>query len=247
MAPEDESTDVWRETQDALMKIIPFYAKGNRVISLGRDAGYRREGIVAAVKTGDVVMDLGCGPGTMSAILLDSVGDVGNLVLTDPLMPMLKAAKIRVPRSPSRFVNGLFESLPFRNEIFDVVMCGFSLRDAQNYRAAVEEIGRVLKRDGGRLLIVDLGKPDNRLLRWLIGLYFRFIAGFLAFLFLGRKGLLFSRIYPTYRKYPRVSQIHEILQERFTDVAIDTKMLGGAMIAIAKNPKPVQGLSGGHN
>ncbi len=236
MASEEGLAEVWQETQDALIETIPFYERGNWVISFGRDVKYRREGIVKAVKTGDVVLDLGCGPGTMSEVLLDSVKGVRNLVLTDPLRPMLQAAKTGMQGNPSRFVNGLFERLPFRNGVFDVVMCGFSFRDAQNYRVAVEEIGRVLKKDGGRFLIVDIGKPDNRILKWLIGLYFRFIAGFLAALFLGRKGFVFSKIYPTYRKYPSISRIRDILQEQFKDATIETKMMGGAIIAVAKNP-----------
>jgi demethylmenaquinone methyltransferase/2-methoxy-6-polyprenyl-1,4-benzoquinol methylase len=131
-------------------------------------------------------------------------------------------------------VSGIFERLPFQEETFDVVMCGFSFRDAQNYYAAVREISRVLKHDGGRFLIVDLGKPNGRLQRWLVGLYLRFIAGFLAFLILGRQGLVFSRIYPTYRKYPRINQLRSILNEEFEHVTIDTKMMGGAIISLAE-------------
>ncbi len=230
--------EVWGATQDVFEEIIPVYERGNRIISFGLDLRYRREGIVGVVRREDLVLDLGCGPGTMSRVLLNSVGEVKGLVLADASQAMLEAAKPRVPTGLSTFVNGVFENLPFRGGVFDVVMCGFSFRDARSYVAAVEEVRRVLKRGRGRFLIVDLGKPDNRILRWLVGLYFRFIAGFLASLFLGRRGFIFSKIYPTYRKYLRISQIRRILEERFEHVHIETKLLGGALIAVAEKPRP---------
>jgi len=239
MKPEEGLGEVWQETEDALIKTIPVYDQGNRVISFGRDRRFRREGIAKTVKRGDRVLDLGCGPGTMSRILLDTVDDVSELVLMDPLRQMLSAAKSTFSGDSAQMTSGIFEHLPFRDDTFDVVMCGFSFRDAQNYREAIEEIGRILKRGEGRLLIVDLGKPDSRLRRWLVGTYFRFIAGFLTFLILGRKGLVFSSIYPTYRKYPKVSRTRSLLEAQFVEVTIETRMLGGAMIAIARQPNKV--------
>lgn len=234
MKPDEGLGEVWQETEDALIETIPVYDRGNRVISFGRDIGYRREGIVKAVRKGDKVLDLGCGPGTMSQILLNTVDEVSDLVLADPLKPMLNAANSNIQNDAVSMVSGIFETLPFRDEAFDVVMCGFSFRDAQNYRGAIAEIARVLKRDGGRFLIVDLGKPDDWLQRWFVGLYFRFGVGFLTFLVLGRRGLVFSRIYPTYQKYPRTSRIRSLLEERFEHITIETRMMGGAVIALAE-------------
>lgn len=236
MKPEEGLGEVWQETEDALIKTIPVYDQGNGVISFGRDRRFRREGIAKTVKQGDKVLDLGCGPGTMSRILLDTVDGVSELVLMDPLRQMLSAARSQFSGDSAQMTSGIFEHLPFRDDTFDVVMCGFSFRDAQNYREAIAEIRRILKRGEGRLLIVDIGKPDSRLQRWLVGIYFRFIAGFLTFLILGRKGLVFSSIYPTYQKYPKVSRTRSLLEAQFGEVTIETRMLGGAMIAIARQP-----------
>lgn len=228
--------EVWEETQSALLETIPLYDRGNRLISFGRDTQYRREGILRTVRSGDAVLDLGCGPGTMSRITLGSNKEAGELVLADPLKPMLEAARANVSGNPVSRVSGLFEHLPFRDGVFDVVMCGFSFRDARSYRSAVGDIARVLKKNG-RFLIVDLGKPDGRLHRWVIGLYFRFAAGLLTFLVLGRRGLVFSKIYPTYLKYPTVSRIRELLEERFEAVTVEARMMGGVIIALAEKPK----------
>ncbi len=236
METKEGLAEVWSANQEVLIRTLPIYQKGNRIISLGRDMEYRRKGIVAAVEPGDTVLDMGCGPGTMSSVLLDSIKNVGYLVLADHLMPMLKTARSEIQDVSSRFVSGLFENLPFREGIFDIVMCGFSLRDAQNFRDAVKEIHRVLKNDG-RLIIVDIAKPNNRIHSWFIGLYFRFIAGFLAFLFMGKKGFIFSKIYPTYRKHLRIDSFKSLLNERFEDVQIESRMLGAVMIVVARHPR----------
>ena len=54
----------------------------------------------------------------------------------------------------------VFEYMPFREGIFDAVLCGYSLRDSIHLQQAIKEMHRVLK-VRGRLIIIDLGKPDN--------------------------------------------------------------------------------------
>jgi len=51
--------------------------------------------------------------------------------------------------------NGRFEKIEYPDEFFDVVMCGFSLRDAYDLELSLKEINRVLKNDG-KFLIIDL-------------------------------------------------------------------------------------------
>jgi len=235
MPSEGGLGELWSEIQRVLLEVRPFYEEGNRAISFGRDIRYRHEGIVKAVRSGDLVLDAGCGPGTMSKIILESVKGVGGVVLMDPLLSMLQTAIKKVDGQSA--AAGIFEKLPFRGGSFDVVVCGFSLRDALSFESAVGEITRVLKPDGGRLLMVDLGKPDNLILRWLIGLYWRFFAGMLAALRLGRRGFAFSRIYGTYIRYLRTSCIRRILEARFESVSIETRLLGGVLIVVAEKPR----------
>ena len=236
MTPNVGLEEVWISTQETLAQIIPFYEKGNRIISFGFDSRLRRDGIVKTVKSGDAVLDIGCGPGTMSQSLSRYIGDVELMVLGDPLIPMLEAAK-RSALNVNLHINCVFEYLPFKEEAFDVVMCGFSFRDARNYKEALGEFQRVLK-NNGRLLIVDIGKSDNFLIRWFVGLYFRFIAGALIWIFLGvKKRSLYSKIYYTYRKYLTFNQLENLLKAQFKEVKIQQKMLGAAMIAVAKKQK----------
>lgn len=226
----------WKPIQSTLLNSIPFYSRGNHMISLGQDTKYRLEGITSAIKDGDCIIDLGCGPGTMSQILINTKRRIKTLFLVDPLIPMLQDARLRINNYYPMLVNGIFENLPFRNGTFDSVMCGFSFRDARNYRLAVHEMSRILKSTKGRLLLVEIGKPDQRILKWLIAFYFRFLAGILASLVLGRKGFIFSKIFETYQKYPSIKEIRNILETNFKKVSIEKKMFGACIIVVAENP-----------
>ena len=119
--------------------------------------------------------------------------------------------------------------MPFREEIFDAVMCGYSLRDAIQLKQAISEMHRVLK-VGGRLIIVDLGKPDGALQRALVSAYLKYFLGIFAFLVAGRAGLPFRTLYGTFLRWPRNSELEGMLKERFSKVDFEKDMMGGAVI-----------------
>ena len=76
---------------------------------------------------------------------------------------------------------GVFEHIPFQNDEFDLVLSGYSLRDAISLKTAISEVHRVLKKDG-RWVIVDLGKPDEPILRFGVTFYLRMILPIIAFI-----------------------------------------------------------------
>lgn len=220
--------ETWQEVAEVLSKIVPVYDKMNRLMSLGQDMKWRREGLLMALRPGDMVLDAGCGPGVMSELALQLIRDL-RITLLDPLDVMLDAAKSRV-RSPfCIFTKGYFEDLAFPDGAFNVVMCGFSLRDAKNLDRALSEIQRVLKPEG-KLLLVDLGKPDNPVMRWLTGGYWRILVPLMAVARLGRTGLLYSALYKTYKRHPTNRQLLAKLNVYFRDAKMISRMAGGAVI-----------------
>ena len=105
-----------------LSQIADVYDKVNRVISLWQDTAYRQLGIRNGISNGNIILDAGCGPGVMSELVLSRFPE-NSIVLFDPIMIMLRAAKIRVSKN-SAFVSGIFEKLPFSDNSFDAVRCG---------------------------------------------------------------------------------------------------------------------------
>lgn len=224
----------WSKIVTVLEKLIPVYDRGNHFISFGRDVAYRKESINGHIFPSDLVLDAGCGPGNMSEIALDFANGIRGLIFLDASKSMLTVAKNRLMSVKPSAVVGLFESLPFRNGTFDVVMLGFSIRDAKNTGRAVSEFHRVLKSNGGRLIIVDLGKPDNILARCIIGGYWKFFVLLLAYLAISRLGLLYSALHITYWRLLRNSEFRSLLQSYFSKVNFKTKMAGMVVIIYAE-------------
>jgi demethylmenaquinone methyltransferase/2-methoxy-6-polyprenyl-1,4-benzoquinol methylase len=169
----------------------------------------------------------------MSRIALNETNGTSKIVMYDPIPEMLAAAKhLFLPASELTMSSGVFEYMPFRSNIFDAVLCGYSLRDAIQLRPAISEISRVLKL-GGRLIIVDLGKPDNPLIEACVSFYLRHILKILAFAVAGKVGLKFQALYGTYCRWPKNSDLNNLLKEYFSKVDFDTELLGGAVIVAA--------------
>jgi len=221
----------WGEVMDVLREIIPIYDKVNSIISLGKDVEHRNRGISQRVFPGNKILDAGSGFGNMSKTALRLTEGKISITLYDPLVPMLKNTSKFFEKSPD-MANGVFEHIPFRNEEFDAVLCGYSLRDAINLRIAISEIHRVLKKEG-RFVIVDLGKPDEVIFRAGVSFYLKCILPILALIAGGRLGLKFGTLYGTYKRWPQNKKLEKLLLEKFSKVEFEKDLMGGAIMVAA--------------
>ncbi len=221
----------WGEVMEVLREIIPIYDKVNSIISLGKDKEHRIRGITNRVLPGNNILDAGSGFGNMSKTAIKLTDGKISITLYDPLVPMLKNTGAFFEESPD-MANGVFEHIPFKDEEFDAVLCGYSLRDAINLRIAISEIHRVLKKDG-RFVIVDLGKPDEVFFRAGVSFYLRCILPILAFAAGGRLGLKFGTLYGTYKRWPKNKKLEELILEKFSRVEFEKDLMGGAIMVAA--------------
>ncbi|MGA7900484.1 MAG: class I SAM-dependent methyltransferase [Nitrososphaeraceae archaeon] len=222
----------WKEVILVLRYVIPVYDKVNSAISLGKDVKYRRLGIEGRILPKSIVLDAGSGYGNMSRMAHEEANGELTLIMYDPIIDMLRRAKEMFDNNFSAALSsGIFEYMPFQNEAFDVILCGYSLRDAIHLKQAISEMHRIL-RDGGLLVIVDLGKPDSFLKRMGVSFYLKYLLRILAYAAAGRIGLKFRTLYGTYLKWPRNSEL-KILLQRFSKVEFDTRLMGGAIIVAA--------------
>lgn len=115
------------------------------------------------VKSGDRVLDIGCGPGFFARMLAQAVGAEGSVVGIDAAPEMIEYAGRKARRLANcRFQPGTAESLAFADASFDVVVSSLMMHhlpDEIRLKAA-HEMRRVL-RPGGTLLLADFTIPQR--------------------------------------------------------------------------------------
>jgi len=114
---------------------------------------------VAAVRTGERVLDIAGGTGDLASAFRKSVGPTGEVWLTDINNAMLTRGRDRLldegRLGPVAQCDA--EKLPFPDNHFDIVTVAFGLRNMTHKDAALAEMRRVL-RPGGRLLVLEFSK-----------------------------------------------------------------------------------------
>jgi SAM-dependent methyltransferase len=109
-----------------------------------------------AVRPGERVLDVGCGPGFYARELLDEVGERGSIVAVDASPDMLALARARCEgRDNVTFREGKATALPVDDAEFDAALCVQVMEYVADAPAALAEMHRAL-RPGGRVLIWDI-------------------------------------------------------------------------------------------
>lgn len=174
MSAEAEPLDKRRTAiQEMFSAVAPRYDLLNRLLSAGRDVGWRRTAAAALeLAPGSRALDLCCGTGDQALALLRHTGKV---LAIDFSMAMLGLArrKFRRPSATGAFgVAGDALRLPLPAARFAGVTVSFGLRNVEDLQAALEEISRVLE-PGGRVAVLEFAIPRSVLLRSVYLLYFQ--------------------------------------------------------------------------
>ena len=179
-----EKTD-WRLMRQMFGAIAPRYDFVTHAFSYGMDRRWKEFAVEgAALSNGARVLDLACGTGDFSQLVLQSL-PASTVVAVDLTQQMLKTAR---RRSCTHVVCADAMALPFPDGLFDCVFVGYGLRNFPNLSLALGEIHRVT-RQGGRMVSLDFFLPVNPLWRKLYLGYLYAQGAFWGFLLHGRPRL----------------------------------------------------------
>jgi demethylmenaquinone methyltransferase/2-methoxy-6-polyprenyl-1,4-benzoquinol methylase len=183
---------------------------------------------LASVRTGDKALDLCCGTGDISFALAQKGADAIGLDFSERMLGVAEArkAKVRNGKGP-QFLQGDAQQIPFPENCFDIVTIGYGLRNLESWEDGLREMWRVTK-PGGRVLVLDFGKPDNPIWR---GIYFGYLKLFVPLLggiFCGDRNA-YAYILESLKEYPAQRGVEAKMRALgFAKVKI-ISLLGGAM------------------
>lgn len=118
-----------------------------------------------SIPAGGIALDVGCGPGSVTASLARAVGPDGLTLGVDISAPMLARA-VRAESGPQiAFLRADAQRLPLRDATVDAVVCIAVLQLVPDPVAALAEMARVLKPGGRLAAVVPIAGRAARLLR----------------------------------------------------------------------------------
>jgi demethylmenaquinone methyltransferase/2-methoxy-6-polyprenyl-1,4-benzoquinol methylase len=231
---------------DLFGAIAARYDLINDVQSLGLHRWWKRRLVtLSGARPGVSALDLCCGTGDITMALEEKGAVVTGLDFSAPMLAVAatkflgfrsrRGTHFRAPNlprdappaAPARLVRGDAQTLPFADGQFDIVTVGYGLRNLASYERGLEEMCRVAK-PGGRLLVLDFGKPPNAAWRWLYFSYLRFLVPLLGLVFC-RNAAAYAYILESLRHYPAQEGVAAKMRSLGCRVVQVHSFLGGVM------------------
>jgi demethylmenaquinone methyltransferase/2-methoxy-6-polyprenyl-1,4-benzoquinol methylase/phosphoethanolamine N-methyltransferase len=130
---------------------------------------------MAKIKSGDTVLDVGCGSGNLTLTSAKYTGRSGSVYGIDAAPEMIEVARTKAQRHglSATFEVALIESLPYPDAKFDAVISRLVIHHLPDdlKRRGFAEVLRVLK-PGGAFFVADFKLPTNPLLAHLSTVFF---------------------------------------------------------------------------
>lgn len=151
--------------RDLFDDIAGRYDRFNHVSSFGADRSWRRKAVREIVDTKEPIQVLDVATGTADfAIAVNRKAAQGSHITgIDLSQGMLEVGKAKCQGLPIDLEVGDAENLRFADGTFDRVCVAFGVRNFENLMKGLREMQRVLK-PGGKLIILELSYPKNRLI-----------------------------------------------------------------------------------
>ena len=162
----------------------------------------------------NIILDLGCGTGDIIFQINNKSKLNSNYLacMVDPNTEMMKYGIKKFKKKNILWLASYGEKLPFKNNKFDLVTMSFSLRNVENIKITLNEINRVLKKDG-QFLCLEFGKIKNLAINSIYKIYSdRFIPE------LGKKitgnKKAYKYLVESIKRFPSQEEISKILKLR---------------------------------
>jgi demethylmenaquinone methyltransferase/2-methoxy-6-polyprenyl-1,4-benzoquinol methylase len=236
-AGEQRATKV----NDLFAAIARRYDLINDLQSFGLHRLWKRRVVkLAAVQPGSRALDLCCGTGDLALALARAGAETTGLDFSPQMLEVAASRRQKISHSPFeirhlKFLQGDAQQLPFSENSFDIVTVGYGLRNLTSWERGLDEMFRVA-RPGARLIVLDFGKPANRLWRNIYFAHLRCSVPLIGLLFCGNASA-YAYILESLKHYPAQLAVAEKMRGlKLANIRV-INLLGGAM-AINYGEKP---------
>lgn len=194
-------------------------------------------------RPGERALDLCCGTGDVAFALARQGLEVVGLDFSEPMLAVASKrnkvqgpkSKVQTPALQVQFLRGDAQQVPFPDASFDLVTISYGLRNLADWELGLREMKRII-RPGGRILVLDFGKPDNMLWR---GIYFWYLKWFVPLMgrFFCGDADTHGYILESLKHYAAQKRVAAKMTElQLTDIRIVNLM--GGMMSINYGAKP---------
>jgi len=229
------------KVNDLFANIARRYDLINDLQSFGLHRRWKRRVVeLAKIQPGHRALDLCCGTGDISFALAQRGVETTGLDFSEKMLEVAETRKKnRGPKSRTpnpTFIPGDAQAIPFPENSFDAVTVGYGLRNLTSWEHGLAEMRRVAK-PGGRIIVLDFGKPANALWRAVYFAHLKMSVPLIGLLFCGNASA-YAYILESLKHYPAQLAVAEKMRElKLANVRV-INLLGGAM-AINYGEKPV--------
>jgi len=250
-------------------RIAPRYDLINDLQSFGLHRYWKRRVLeLARGRAGQNALDVCCGTGDLAIGLSRRGLQVTGLDFSEPMLAIARRrtngvqgdkglnftpvrAETGQDRQPPpglvssparrlRFLQGDAQKLPFPDDSFEVVTMGYGLRNLADWEQGLREMLRVAK-PGGRVLVLDFGKPENRLWRAFYYAYLRVFVPMLGLIVCGNANA-YAYILESLKHYPAQRGVENKMRNLGLAEARVVNFLGGVMsINYGEKPSRIDG------
>ena len=158
----------------------------------------------------------------------------GELICLDFSYKMHQNARKRNIYLKHHYLRAVFEALPIRKQSVNFLTAAFALRDSLNKPHAIREACSTMSQNG-IFLLIDIGKPDNAILRSFMSIFMKYVVPVIGGLTAGYGYKNpWSMLFKTYLKLPPNRVLISIIESNLEIIYQEEQILGGLLIILGK-------------
>ena len=229
----NKGSNLNKEMFDSISKEYDFI---NNLITFGFHKKWKKEIVEISKKIKPKkILDLATGTADI-AIELSTIENC-KIIAVDPSSKMLKIGERKIQKYNTKsnifLEEGNAENLKYSDGTFDIVTIGYGVRNFTNLNNSLNEIYRVLKKDG-LLIILETSLPTNPLMSFFYNIHTKIYVRLIGKMFSNNSNA-YQYLESSAKIFPYGEEFKKILRDaNFIDIIEEVKLFGASTLYISK-------------